>query len=508
MTLPRRALLSVSNKAGLVPFAGRLAALGYELVSTGGTFRVLSDAGVPVKYVTEVTGHPEVFGGRVKTLHPKVHGGILYRRDLPEHVEEAARTEIAPVDVVVCNLYPFRETIARDGVTEAEAVEQIDIGGPAMVRAAAKNFASVIVVTSPDDYDTVIEGLEAGEFSLESRKGLALTAFRHTAAYDSAIATFLGGDEVCNDAILSPLAKVQDLRYGENPHQSAALYAPDGGPALGGARVLQGKALSYNNLVDLDGAVSAMLEFDEPAVVVVKHTNPCGVGRDSESILTAWSRALAGDPVSAFGGIVAANRPIDGPLAEELRGRFLEVIAAPSFDSDALATLAKKKNLRLIELPESLGDNRVLRQTLFGMLAQSADPRISDMDEAWECVTEREPSEDEATALRFLWRVCKHVKSNAIVVGDAQRTFGVGAGQMSRVDAVHLAIRKSTGELAGAALASDAFFPFRDGVDVAAEAGVRAVIQPGGSKNDPQVIEACNEHGIAMIMTGHRHFRH
>ena len=293
-----------------------------------------------------------------------------------------------------------------------------------------------------------------------------------------------------------------------NPHQSAALYAPDGGPALGGARVLQGKALSYNNLVDLDGAVSAMLEFDEPAVVVVKHTNPCGVGRDSESILTAWSRALAGDPVSAFGGIVAANRPIDGPLAEELRGRFLEVIAAPSFDSDALATLAKKKNLRLIELPESLGDNRVLRQTLFGMLAQSADPRISDMDEAWECVTEREPSEDEATALRFLWRVCKHVKSNAIVVGDAQRTFGVGAGQMSRVDAVHLAIRKSTGELAGAALASDAFFPFRDGVDVAAEAGVRAVIQPGGSKNDPQVIEACNEHGIAMIMTGHRHFRH
>ena len=508
MTLQRRALLSVSNKAGLVPFARRLAALDYEIVSTGGTLRVLADAGVPVKYVTDITGHPEVFGGRVKTLHPKVHGGILYRRDLAEHVEEAARSEIAPIDVVVCNLYPFRETVARDGVTEAQAVEEIDIGGPAMVRAAAKNFAAVTVVTSPGAYDSVIDALEADELTLERRRELALEAFRHTAAYDSAIATFLGGEDVCSDAILAPLTKVRNLRYGENPHQKAALYAAEGEPMLGGVRVLQGKALSYNNLVDLDGAVSAVLEFDEPAVVVVKHTNPCGVGRDADSILSAWSRALAGDPVSAFGGIVAANRRVCGDFAEELRGRFLEVVAAPSYDSDALSILSKKKNLRLIELPEQLGHRRALRHTLFGMLAQESDPRISDMDEDWNCVTARSPSDEESVALAFLWRVCKHVKSNAIVVGGAERTYGIGAGQMSRVDAVHLAIRKSTGDLVGSVLASDAFFPFRDGVDAAAKAGIRAIVQPGGSKNDPEVIAACDEHGIAMITTGHRHFRH
>ncbi|MFT6397213.1 MAG: phosphoribosylaminoimidazolecarboxamide formyltransferase/IMP cyclohydrolase [Bradymonadia bacterium] len=508
MTLPRRALLSVSNKIGLVPFAQGLADLGFELISTGGTFRVLTDAGVPVRYVTEVTGHPEVFGGRVKTLHPKVHGGILFRRDLEEHVAEAEAQEIAPIDVVACNLYPFQETITKPGVSEEDAIENIDIGGPAMVRAAAKNFASVAVVTSPDDYPSVLVALQAGELDRIARRELALKAFRHTAEYDAAIATYLTGNEVCAPSINEPLQKVADLRYGENPHQSAALYQAAGSQPLGGAQVLQGKALSYNNIVDLDGAVAAMLEFQDPTVVVVKHTNPCGVGRDADSIVTAWQRALAGDPVSAFGGIVAANRTVDAELATELKKMFLEVVAAPEFEPAAREILAKKKNLRLIELPQDLGDARVYRHTLFGMLAQDTDPNIDLLDEAWSVATDRAPTPDEELALRFLWRVSKHVKSNAIVIGNHERTLGVGAGQMSRVDAVHLAVKKATGPLGGSALASDAFFPFRDGVDAAAEAGVKAIIQPGGSKRDQEVIDACDEHGITMVFTGHRHFKH
>ena len=508
MTATRRALLSVSDKSGLVPFARGLAALGYELVSTGGTYRVLNEAGVAVETVSSVTGHPEVFGGRVKTLHPIIHGGILFRRDLEAHEAEAERVGVVPIDVVVCNLYPFRETVARADATEAEVVEQIDIGGPAMVRAAAKNFASVAVVTSPDDYESVLEQLQQGALTVARRRELALRAFRHTAAYDAAIADYLTGPDLCPDVIIEPIVKVQDLRYGENPHQAAALYAPEGRQPLAGAQVIQGKALSYNNLVDLDGAVATVMEFDDPAVVVVKHTNPCGVGRDGADLGTAWSRALAGDPVSAFGGIVAANRNVDGALAEELRGRFLEVVAAPDFTDEALATLSRKKNLRVIQLPSDLGDARVVRQTLFGPLVQAEDPRIHSLGEPWNCVTERCPTDDELVALQFLWRVCKHVKSNAIVVGDATRTFGVGAGQMSRVDAVELAIKKATGPLAGAALASDAFFPFRDAVDAAANMGIRAIVQPGGSKRDAEVIAACDEHGIAMMTTGHRHFRH
>ncbi len=508
MSLPRRALLSVSNKTGLVPFAQGLADLGFEIISTGGTFRVLTDAGVPVRYVTEVTGHPEVFGGRVKTLHPKVHGGILYRRDLEDHVAEAVSHQIAPVDVVACNLYPFQATVAKPGVSEEDAIENIDIGGPAMVRAAAKNFSSVAVVTSPGDYPSVLASLQAGELDRDARRALALKAFRHTAEYDAAIATYLTGAGVCADSINEPLQKVTDLRYGENPHQAAALYQAAGTEPLGGAQVLQGKALSYNNIVDLDGAVAAMLEFKDPAVVVVKHTNPCGVGRDHDSIVAAWKRALAGDPVSAFGGIVAANREIDAELAGELKKMFLEVVAAPGFDPAAREILAKKKNLRLIELPADLGEARVYRHTLFGMLAQDADPNIDDIAETWTVATDRSPSADEELALRFLWRVSKHVKSNAIVVGNHERTVGVGAGQMSRVDAVHLAVKKATGPLDGAALASDAFFPFRDGVDAAAAAGIKAIIQPGGSKRDQEVIDACNEQGITMVFTGHRHFKH
>lgn len=508
MTVTRRALLSVSDKSGLAPFAAGLAALGYEVISTGGTFQMLRDAGVPVHTVTSVTEHPEVFGGRVKTLHPKVHGGILFRRELTDHVEEAAVVGIEPIDIVVCNLYPFRETVARPGATEADIVEQIDIGGPAMLRAAAKNFAHVAVVTDPRDYDGILEELREGPLSHARKRALALQAFRHTASYDAAIARYLTGPELCPDTIIEPMIKVQDLRYGENPHQAAALYTSEGVSPLAGAEVLQGKALSYNNLVDLDGAVGTVLEFEDPAVVVVKHTNPCGVGRHPSELGEAWQRALAGDPVSAFGGIVAANRDIDGALAEEFRSRFLEVVAAPHFSEEALATLGRKKNLRVIRLPEELGGPRTTRQTLFGTLVQAADPTIGSLREPWNCVTDRQPTDAEMTALRFLWRVCKHVKSNAIVVGSDSRTFGVGAGQMSRVDAVELAIKKATGPLEGAALASDAFFPFRDAIDAAAAAGIRAVVQPGGSKRDPEVIEACNEHGITMVTTGHRHFRH
>jgi phosphoribosylaminoimidazolecarboxamide formyltransferase/IMP cyclohydrolase len=512
--MKRRALLSVSDKTGLVPFARTLAELGFEIISTGGTFKVLSEADVPVRYVTEITDFPEVFGGRVKTLHPVVHGGILHRRDLPDHVEQAADLGIVPIDIVAVNLYPFVKTVARPDVSFDDAIENIDIGGPAMVRAAAKNHASVTVVVSPADYDLVSAELtESGEVSVATRRSLALAAYRHTATYDAAIATWLATrieDEASTlpAEIHRPLIKVDDMRYGENPHQAAALYRQADAPAFGGAEILQGKAVSYNNIVDLDGAVGLSLEFEEPAVVVVKHTNPCGVGRDTASIHKAWERALAADPVSAFGGIVASNRPVDGVFATELAKLFLEVVAAPSFTDEARAILAAKTNLRLVALPVGLHISSVSRDTLFGTVVQTADPLINGLEESWSVVTDRAPSADEDAALRFLWRVCKHVKSNAIVIGDHEATNGVGAGQMSRVDAVELAVKKATRDLAGSVLASDAFFPFRDGLDAAAAAGVRAVVQPGGSRRDEEVIAAANEHGIAMVFTGNRHFRH
>jgi phosphoribosylaminoimidazolecarboxamide formyltransferase/IMP cyclohydrolase len=510
----RRALLSVSDKTGLVPFAATLAELGFELVSTGGTFKVLSDAGIPVRYVTEITGYPEVYGGRVKTLHPVVHGGILHRRDDAAHVSQADELGVVPIDIVVVNLYPFVQTVTKPGVTFEEAIENIDIGGPAMVRASAKNHASVTIVVSPDDYGRVAAALkESGETGAELRKELALKAYRHTATYDSAIATWLASAVGEHDALPAeihrPLVKVDDLRYGENPHQAAALYRGAGDEALNGARVLQGKAISYNNLVDLDAAVALVLEFDEPAAVIIKHTNPCGTGRDAASLLAAYERALAADPVSAFGGIVALNRPVDGALGAKLAELFLEVIVAPSFDEDARERLGSKANLRLVEFDAArLRMRRVERSTLFGTLVQTEDPRIGDLDEEWNVVTDRAPTAEEETALRFLWRVCKHVKSNAIVIGDALSTIGVGAGQMSRVDSVKLAVGKATRSVEGAGLASDAFFPFRDGLDEAARAGVKAIIQPGGSRKDAEVIAAANEHGIAMVFTGHRHFRH
>ncbi len=509
----RRALLSVSDKTGLVPFARRLADAGYELVSTGGTWRTIANAGVPVRYVTEITGQTEVFGGRVKTLHPIVHGGILYRRDVQEHVEQAEQHGIAPIDIVVVNLYPFAQTVADPNVTLDGAIEQIDIGGPAMVRAAAKNHDSVAIVVSPSDYDEVAEAVESGTLDLALRRRLALQAFRHTAAYDAAIAAWLGtqaGDDALLPSFLPRTLRRDDvLRYGENPHQRAALYQPVGGPELSGARVLQGKALSYNNLVDADAAIALVREFDLPAAVVIKHTNPCGTGVHPDSIVDAYRRALEADPVSAFGGIVALNRAVDGALGAELAKLFLEVIAAPGFDDAALGTLGAKTALRLLDTTDLAPAPAVLlRDSALGVLAQTADPAIDQMPQDWTVATERAPTEEEWRALRFLWRVCKHVKSNAIVIGSAERTYGVGAGQMSRVDSVRLAIAKATGPVAGAALASDAFFPFRDALDAAAEAGVRAVVQPGGSKRDDEVIAAANEHGIAMVFSHARHFRH
>jgi phosphoribosylaminoimidazolecarboxamide formyltransferase/IMP cyclohydrolase len=509
-----RALLSVSDKSGLVPFARGLVALGYELVSTGGTFQALRAADVPVRYVTDITGFPEVFDGRVKTLHPMVHGGILHRRDLSSHREQAAAQGIEPIDVVAVNLYPFAATIARPGVTDDEAIENIDIGGPAMVRAAAKNHADVAIVVSPADYDTVLEGLRApGGLTAEARRALALRAFQHTATYDGMIATWLAHrtepDKALPDQVHTTLQKVEDLRYGENPHQQAALYRSHGQAPFLGASILQGKTLSYNNLIDMDAATALVQEFSEPACVVIKHTNPCGTGRHTSDIHEAWRLALEADPVSAFGGIVALNRPVDATLARALAAVFLEVIIAPGFDAGAREVLAARTALRLVEAdPAAMRLTEVQRVTRYGVLMQQEDLPQPDASVAWKVVTELAPTPEQTQALNFLWRVCKHVKSNAIVVGNHERTFGVGAGQMSRVDSVRLAVRKATGPLEGACLASDAFFPFRDGLDEAARAGVRAIIQPGGSRRDDEVIEAAREHGIAMVFTGMRHFRH
>jgi len=511
---PPRALLSVSDKRGLAELGARLHRIGFELVSTGGTYRALREAGVPVRTVTEITGQIELFDGRVKTLHPYIHGAILFRRDLPAHVEQAAAHEIRPIDLVVVNLYPFQETVARPDVTREEAIEEIDIGGPTMIRAAAKNHANVTVCVSPDEYDALAGELEAnGTTSPETRARLAREAFRHTAAYDAAIASYL--DDTVDDTpslphvLATTLIKVDDLRYGENPHQSAAIYrAPNAAP-YHGARVLQGKELSYNNLIDLDAAISVSAEFDDPACTIVKHTNPCGVGRHASDIQSAYAHALDADPVSAFGGIIALNQRLDAATASLIAERFFEIVAAFGIDDDALKILGAKKSLRVVDLlGADLDEPPVLRRTRLGTLMQSPDPRVSSMHESWEIATDRAPSEDEAVALRFAWRVCKHVKSNAIVLGTHERTTGVGAGQMSRVEAVDLAIRKAGAAARGSVLASDAFFPFADGVELAAAAGIKAIIQPGGSIRDAEVVAAANAHGVAMVLTRSRHFRH
>ena len=516
-----RALLSVSDKRGLAQLAQGLVDLGIEILSTGGTFRVLEEHGIPVTRVSDLTGFPEILGGRVKTLHPKIHGGILADRSQSHHLKEMAEHGIAPIDLVVVNLYPFRETAAAEGAAFEEVVEMIDIGGPCMLRAAAKNFRSVTVVVEPDDYPQVLAALEldAGEGPRQVpeplRRGLALKAFRHTQAYDAAIATWLEAQGRGSEPpfflrhLTLDLAREFEPRYGENPHQPAAVYRNDGGAGLfGGFEQLQGKALSYNNLLDTDAARKMAALFAPPTVVIVKHSNPCGIGC-GETLVEAYSRALASDPVSAFGSVIAVNREVSGELAAAMSQLFVEVIAAPSFDDDARVLYSKKKNLRLLACPlYQAADGEIeLRAVAGGFLAQVPDAEVEDTV-GWQCPTRRAPTDDERRALEFAWRAVRYTKSNAIVICNANGTLGIGAGQMSRVDACELAIRKATASLTGTVAASDAFFPFRDGLDLLAQAGVTAIVQPGGSKRDPEVIAAANEQGVAMLFTGQRHFRH
>ncbi len=525
-----RAILSVSDKTGLADFGRDLATRGVELVSTGGTARALTEAGLPVVSVSDVTGFPEMLDGRVKTLHPAVHGGILARRSRPDDLEAIARHGIRPVDLVVVNLYPFARAAADPATPFDALVEEIDIGGPSLVRAAAKNFRDVLVVVDPADYPRVIEALDReGGPAPTLRFELARKAFAHTAAYDGTIATTLEAaslDEVSGAferrtvegapaALRLSGRKIGDLRYGENPHQPGAWYTDGSGSGLGVAEVLQGKGLSYTNLLDLDAAARIVLEFTEPAASVVKHTNPCGAATGA-SIADAYVRAREADALSAFGGIVGLNRALDVETATAIASTFIEAVVAPGVDEAARAILAAKKNMRVIVADfgrlEAAGSLDV-RAILGAVLVQSRD-RVLEAREPWPgaaslaVVTKRSPTADEWHALRFAWRVSAHVKSNTVIFTSADRTLAIGAGQVSRVDAVKVATMKATGSLAGSAAASDAFFPFRDGLDAVASAGATAVVQPGGSVRDAEVIAAADEHGLAMVFTGVRHFRH
>jgi len=522
---PRRALVSVSDKSELGPFVQGLVSLGFQIVSTGGTRRFLLEQGVPVIDISEYTGFPEMMDGRVKTLHPKVHGGLLGRPDLAEDASAMHEHGILPFELVVCNLYPFEATIARPGVSIAEAIENIDIGGPSMIRSASKNHAYVGVVTSPAQYAPVLEALKSGPLSIELRRELAAAAFEMTACYDRAIADYMNrlGSSFPGSAVSFPeklalnFVRRQELRYGENPHQKGAFYVEAHPPAgsLAAAEQLHGKELSYNNLLDLDAALNLVREFQAPAAVVLKHNNPCGAGI-GESLKQAFDKAWAGDPVSAFGSILGFNRPLDMAVAEELclPDRFVEAIIAPDYAPEAFEALTTrpkwKANVRLLKCP-ALNEPRPAgsdyRRVSGGMLVQDLDTGTGPEGE-WKAVTKRPPSGRELADLEFAWTVCRHVKSNAIVFAIDGMVIGVGAGQMSRVDSVMMASHKSKGRSSGAVVASDAFFPFRDGVDLAAKAGITAIVQPGGSRNDAEVILACNDHKIAMLFTGRRHFKH
>ncbi len=519
-----RALLSVFDKTGIVEFARRLAALKIEILSTGGTSKLLREAGVPVKDVSDFTNWPEMLGGRVKTLHPKVHGGLLYRRNNPDDLKQAKAHGIAPIDLVVVNLYPFEATAAKQYLPPEELIENIDIGGPTMLRSAAKNFESVTVVTDPADYDQVAAALSStGETTLALRLQLARKVFAMTSRYDGVITMnlerlALQGDQMevqlkggLTERVYVALRRKQELRYGENPHQAAALYIPAGHPATGlaAAKQLQGKELSYNNYVDLEAARSLVAEFEGPAAVIIKHNNPCGVA-EQPTLLDAYTKALASDPVSAFGGVLAFNHIVDALTAEEVAKLFVECIVAPGFADRAQEIFAAKKNLRLLQLPQGgLEHDRELqlKRILGGMLIQQPDLG-SLQDKELKVVTKREPTAAELVDLKFAWKVCKHVKSNAIVFAKDRATIGVGAGQMSRVDSVKIAVMKAQGSLKGTAVASDAFFPFPDGVEEAAKAGASAVIQPGGSVKDGEVIATADRLGLAMVFTNMRHFLH
>lgn len=517
----QRALISVSDKKGIKEFAKSLETLGIEIISTGGTARLLKDSGISVTMISEFTGFPEILGGRVKTLHPKVHGGLLGIRDDSLHQKQMKENDILPIDLVVVNLYPFEETIAREGVTLEEAIENIDIGGPSMLRSAAKNYRYVTVVVNPSKYDLVIDELNKNEGSLgdEFRLRLAREAFSLTSRYDEAIFNYLTnltkpkGINFPTDLSLS-FRKAEDLRYGENPHQKAAFYKERliVEPCIANAKQIQGKALSFNNILDANAAVEIIQEFDDPTCIVIKHNNPCGAASDID-LFTAYKKAWDTDPISAFGSIISFNNPVTAHIAQELVKNFIEVIVAPSFTHEAIEIFSSKKNLRLLTI-DGLGSRKPnhksdydLKKVSGGILIQQKDNQLY-LEDLLKIVSKRQPTEDEMKSMIFAWKISKHVKSNAIVIAKDSETVGVGAGQMSRVDSSKIATLKAQKAIHGCVLASDAFFPFRDGIDVAHESGIKAIVQPGGSVKDQEVIDAANEHDMAMVFTGMRHFKH
>ncbi len=517
----QRAILSVTDKSGLVDFARRLHAMGVELISTGGTAKLLRESGITVKDISDLTGFPEMLDGRVKTLHPKVHGGILHIRSKEEHRAAVKQHDIQPIDMVVVNLYAFEKTASKPGVHFEDIVENIDIGGPSMVRSAAKNFQDVAIVTSPADYDAIAMEMEsAGGLSLKTKWHLAQKAFATTAAYDSAIASTLerigapesegaefglGESSGFPEILRLTFNKTMDLRYGENPHQSAALYSDGSGKGIANGKPLQGKELSYNNIVDLQAAWDLAQEFDGTVCAIIKHTNPCGTAV-ADTLLEAYKRALECDPVSAFGGVIGVNRPIDRDTATEMAKLFVEAIAAPGFDDEAKQVFAAKKNLRLVEVVP-MEQKWVMKNVSGGVLLQDNDMRPLTRADL-KIVSERKPTDQEMSDLLFAWKVCKHVKSNAILYARNGQSTGVGAGQMSRVDSAKIGAMKSVLGIKGSVAASDAFFPFPDGVEEIAKAGATAIIQPGGSVRDQEVIDTANKLGLAMVLTGVRHFRH
>ena len=511
-----KALLSVFDKTGIEELGRRLSGAGYELISTGGTHRSLADAGVAVRQVSDVTGSPEILEGRVKTLHPVIHGGLLARRDSADHMDELASHGIDAIDVVVVNLYPFVETISRPGVALDDALENIDIGGPTMLRAAAKNFPAVAVVVDPADYGWVADALAGGGLDLAQRRGLATKAFQHVAVYDAAVASYLAADPAAEEEmpqqVTIGLTRVSSLRYGENPHQRGALYVPAGGGSGGLARAeqLHGRELSFNNLMDADAAWRTVSDYAEPTACVIKHANPCGLASRDE-LADAYQLAYEGDPVSAFGGIVGFNRRVTTAAAEAMGPVFYEVVVAPGYDGDALEILQRKRNLRILAVePAADGgsaDGYDVRPLSGGMLVQTADD-IAEDPHKWTTATERAPSDSELADLAFAWKAVKHIKSNAIAFVKDRTLMGMGAGQPNRVVSVHLSQRAAGEKAAGCVLASDAFFPFPDNIELAAEAGITAIVQPGGSIRDDEVIAAANAAGIAMVFTGVRHFRH
>ena len=510
-----RALISVSDKTGVVDFAKGLRALGWEVIATGGTMKLLADSGVEVINISDVTGFPEICDGRVKTLHPNVHGGLLARRDDPEHLKALKENKIEFIDMVCVNLYPFRETISKPGVKMEDAIENIDIGGPSMLRSAAKNWADVTVVCDPADYAQILDEIRAGgNTGKATRLKLSAKAYTHTAEYDSMIATYMRAQAGLNEKLFLEFDLVQSLRYGENPHQSAAFYRrddyADAPHSLAHAKQHQGKELSYNNYLDLDAAWTAVREFDEPACVIVKHLTPCGVCQNDD-LVEAYQRAHACDPVSAYGGVMAFNRPVTSDVVVAIfdNKQFVEAIIAPEFAGDALDMYSAKKNARLLSTGgvNPAGGEVEYRSVEGGLLAQDSDA-VAEDPATFTVPTKRQPSEEELAELLFAWKVCKSIKSNAIAITKGHATIGVGGGQPNRVNSARIAVEQAGEEAKGAVAASDAFFPFRDGLDALAEAGVTAIIEPGGSIRDEEVIAAADEHGIALVFTGHRHFRH